>query len=183
MISTGFSLKDSEKRAWFFDKTFLLADTSIEVVLGMFFLSLSKSNWKFGAKKLTWRSYTATEIFFITKKVELINKHKFSEVVLDKNTNMLILHIAILEAPESTMSIHLLQSSLLAVLEQKEASLKIGRGYKEYINVFSPNLVMKLPENTGIIEHTSELVKAKKSLYRLIYTLSPVKLEIVKMYI
>ncbi len=42
---------------------------------------------------------------------------------------------------------------------------------------------MKLPENTGMIEHGIELVEGKQPRYGPIYTLSPVELETLKTYI
>ena len=43
MTTAGFSIQDKSGRARFFEIIFLLADTSVEVVLGMPFLALSKS--------------------------------------------------------------------------------------------------------------------------------------------
>lgn len=42
---------------------------------------------------------------------------------------------------------------------------------------------MELFENADIYEYTIELIKGKQLLYELIYTLSPVKLVTLKMYI
>ncbi len=42
---------------------------------------------------------------------------------------------------------------------------------------------MELPDNTRINEYAIELIDGKQSLYRLIYTLSPVELETLKTYI
>lgn len=39
MVSASFLFKDSLEKVQFFDKTFLLANTSLEVVLGMLFFS------------------------------------------------------------------------------------------------------------------------------------------------
>lgn len=88
----------------------------MEVVFEILFLILSNLNWKFDVKKLTWRSYTIAEALPTIKKLELINQRKFVEVILDKNANIFIVHVAIPEVPESTMSIHSLQTYLLAVL-------------------------------------------------------------------
>ncbi len=52
MTSARFSLQDSLGRVRFFEKIFLLADTSIEVVLGMPFLALSNADFQFGAEEL-----------------------------------------------------------------------------------------------------------------------------------
>ena len=44
MTIAGFSIQDGLGKIRFFEKTFLLADTSIDVVLGMTFLSLSNAD-------------------------------------------------------------------------------------------------------------------------------------------
>ncbi len=47
MASARFLIQDSLGRVRFFEETFLLADTNMEVVLGMLFLSLSNADIKF----------------------------------------------------------------------------------------------------------------------------------------
>ena len=42
---------------------------------------------------------------------------------------------------------------------------------------------MKLPKNTGINKHAIELQDDKQLLYKLIYSLGPMKLEFLKTYI
>ncbi len=42
---------------------------------------------------------------------------------------------------------------------------------------------MELPKNTGINENAIELIEGKQPHYRLIYSLGPVELEILKTYI
>ncbi len=54
MVLARFSLEDNLRRVRFFEETFLLADASIEVNLGILFLSLSNVDIKFAElKKLT----------------------------------------------------------------------------------------------------------------------------------
>ncbi len=54
MTSAKFSLQDSLGKVRFFEETFLLTDTSIEVVLGMPFLSLNNADVEFAEQgKLT----------------------------------------------------------------------------------------------------------------------------------
>ncbi len=45
MVSASFSLQDSLKRVIFFDLTFLLANTIMEVFLGMLFLALNNADF------------------------------------------------------------------------------------------------------------------------------------------
>lgn len=60
MTSAGFLLQHSLEKMQFFEETFLLTDTSMEVILEMSFLKLSNANIKFLARKLTWETYTIT---------------------------------------------------------------------------------------------------------------------------
>ncbi len=76
MVIAGFLIQDRLEKIWFFKETFLLANTSIEVILGMLFLTFLDINIWFVEKELTWRSYKTVEALLTTKKVELINKKK-----------------------------------------------------------------------------------------------------------
>ena len=53
IVSTSFLLQDSLKKVQFFEETFLLADTSMKMVLGMPFLSLSNADVEFAELKKT----------------------------------------------------------------------------------------------------------------------------------
>ncbi len=84
IASASFSLQDNLRRVRFFEETFLLADTSMEVVLEMPFLSFSNTDVKFmELEKLTWRSYTTANILPTTIWVELIDKKEFANAALD----------------------------------------------------------------------------------------------------
>ena len=53
MVIAGFQVEDKLGRARFFQESFLLAETSMEVVLRMPFFTLSNANIQFAEKKLT----------------------------------------------------------------------------------------------------------------------------------
>lgn len=53
MVIIGFQIYNKLKRARFFQETFLMVDTSMEMVLGMLFLTLSKVDIDFANIKLT----------------------------------------------------------------------------------------------------------------------------------
>ncbi len=112
MVSASFSLQDSLERVRFFEKTFLLADTSMEVVLGIPILALSNANFQFGAEKLTWRSYIAAEALPTISWVELIDKREFARVALDKNSETFVVYVSALEAT----TIHPSQVAQIAAL-------------------------------------------------------------------
>ena len=155
----------------------------MKVVLGMPFLALSNADIQFGAEKLTWRSYTVAEALPTARRVELIDKHEFAKAALGENSETFVVHVAALEAPEPAMSIHPSRAPLLAALQQDKAPTEIPSEYADYADVFSFDLAMELPENTGINEHAIELVEGKQPPYRPIYSLSPVELETLKTYI
>ncbi len=175
MAVAGCLLQDSRGKVRFIEETFLLADTSIEVVLGMPFLAFSNADIQFGAEELTWRLYTATEALPTARKVELIDKHEFAKAALDENSETFVVHIAALEAPEP--AVHPSRAPLLAALKQDKAPTEIPPEYADYADVFSADLAMELPENTGINKHAMELVEGKQPPYGPIYSLSPVELE------
>lgn len=53
IVLARFQVKDKFERARFFQETFLLANISMEIVLGMLFLTLSNVNIQFLKKELT----------------------------------------------------------------------------------------------------------------------------------
>ena len=55
--------------------------------------------------------------------------------------------------------------------------------YSDYSNVFSAENIAELPENTEINKHAIELKEGKQPLFGPIYSLGPVELEMLKIYI
>ena len=147
------------------------------------FLTLSNADIQFAAKELTWRSYTAAEALSTTKRVELIDKKEFAKAALDEESETFVMHVAALEAPLARMAIHLLREAHISALIQDEAPTKVPFEYENYADVFSFDLAMELPENTGINKHAIKHQDGKQPPYGLIYSLGPVELETLKTYI
>lgn len=106
---TEFLVIDKHRWIKFFKETFLLTDTSIEVVLGMpfFLLSYVDINFKGAIRGLTWRFYTTTKALPTNNQIQLINKRKLAKEVLDENSKTFMIYIAALKASEITeMAIH-----------------------------------------------------------------------------
>ena len=53
MVIADFQVEDKASRPWFFQETFLVADTKFKVILGMLFLKISNADMSFGEKTLT----------------------------------------------------------------------------------------------------------------------------------
>ena len=184
MIIAGFQIEDKRDRARFFQKSFLLANTSKEVVLKMLFLTFSNANIQFTKKELTWRSYTVAEALPNTKWVEFIDKKEFAKA-LDKESKTFVEHVAALEAlPKSAkMTVYLSQAAQIAALKQDKAPTKVLSKYANYADLFLIDLAIKLSENIGINKYVIKLEEGKQPLYGPIYSSGPVKLEILKIYI
>lgn len=100
MISIMFSLQNNLRKVWFFEKTFLLANTHIEVVLRISFLSFYNINIEFiELEKLTRQFYSIIEALSITNRVKLIDKWELLKVALDRNSRTFVICIAALKIP------------------------------------------------------------------------------------
>ncbi len=159
----------------------MLVNTSMEVVLRILFLALSNADIQFSAEELTWRTYTVAEALPITSWVEFIDKRKFAKAALNKNSKTFVIYVLALAVAES--SIHPFQTAQIAALLWNKVLTEIPVKYFDYADVFSSDLAMELPENTGINEYVIKLIDGKQSPYGPIYALSLVELETLKTYL
>lgn len=95
----------------------------------------------------------------IAWQVELIDKHKFGKTALDKTSETFVLYVRALKISPK-MTIHAFWAGLilqkiiqLAVLQYNKVSTKISPQNKDLADVFSFNLVNKLPKNIGPNKH------------------------------
>lgn len=110
MVIVRFSIQNMSGKIRFFDKTFWLADISIEMVLEIPFLILSNVNIQFDTKSFIWNSYIRFETWFTIKEIELINKHKFVKTALDKNSETFVIHVAVLDTFKLAIQIYFSQT-------------------------------------------------------------------------
>ncbi len=94
----------------------MLADTSVEVFLGMSFFSLRNAKFQFGAGKLIWRLYIAVEALHTTRQVELIDKKEFAKAAMEKNFEIFVVHVAALESQSTPLRQPKLHHKALASL-------------------------------------------------------------------
>ena len=180
MVIAGFQVIDKLGRARFFQETFLLADTTMEVVLGMPFLTLSNADIQFAEKELTWRTYTTEDALPTTRRVELIDKKEFAKAALDENIKAFVVHVSSVSS-RSKMTIHPVREAQIASLLAKEVT--VPAKYSDFADVYSKKSAEVLPECTGINKDAIELEDGKQPSYEPIYSLGPVELEILKTYI
>ena len=178
MVLADFQVEDKLERTRFFQETFLLANISIEVVLSMSFLTLSNANVQFVEKELTWRSYITAEALPTTKRIKLINKKKFAKAALDENSETFVIYVASFNL---VPRIHPDRKAKIAFLLTKE--VKILDKYSDFIDVFLEKKALVLPKRTKLNEYAINLEDDKQPLYGPIYSLGPVELETLKIYI
>ena len=135
----------------------------------------------FGEGTLTWRTYTTNEALPTTEQVQIVDPKEFVIAALDIDSETFVVHVAIREREE--MPVHSKRQAQVGALLFDEALTKIPAEYSDYSDVFSAENAAELPENTGMNEHAIKLEEGKQPPFRPIYSLGPVELETLKIYI
>ena len=180
MVIAAFYVIEKLDKIWFFQETFLLANTSMEVVLGIFFLTFSNANIKFAEKELTWRSYTAKEALLTTQRVKLIDKNEFAKAALDENIEAFMVYVSS-PSLKSKMTIHPARGAQIASLLAKKVTVLAK--YSDFANVFLEESAKMVSKCTGISKHAIELEDDKQPPYGPIYSVGPMELKTLKTYI
>lgn len=81
------------------------------------------------------------------------------------------------------MQVHLLYQAYIRLLLADETFIKVSSKYFDWVNIFAFDLMIELPNNTGINKYVIKLVEGKQPLYGPIYSLEPVALKTFKTYI
>ena len=64
----------------------------------MFFLTVNNADIEIDIKSFTWRSYSVVKVLSIVGWVELINKYKFVQTTLNKNSETFVMYVSALKA-------------------------------------------------------------------------------------
>ena len=146
----------------------------------MLFLTLSKADIWFAEQELVWRTYIAAEALPTTRRVEIIDKREFAVAALNVDNKTFIVYVAALVEP-MIMPIYLSHQAQVAALKSEESG--IPAKYSDFSNVFSSDSAAELPEHNKINDHPINLLDNKQLPYGPIYSLVPVELEMLKIYI
>ena len=97
-----------------------------------------------------------------TKRVELVGKKEFAAVVLDPEYEICVVHVGPVSSVASPsfppLNIHPFCKPQIAGLIAKKTPTKVPDKYSDSADVFSLNLMFKLPKHTGINNYIIELV-------------------------
>ena len=181
MVVAAFLKINKANQVRFFEETFLVANVSSEVVLGMLFLTLSDADVDFLSRELQWRTYTTKQALLTSRRIELVGKKEFAAAALNSEDETYVVHVASLSS--TPLNVHPSQRPQISGLIAEKALTKVLDKYADFANVFSLDLASKLSEHTGINKHAIELVDGQQLLYRPIYSLGPMELETLKAYI
>ena len=150
----------------------------MEVVLGMFFFIFGSVDIQFAEKELNWRTYTIKKAFPTTRQVEIIDRKEFAKATLHENVEAFVVHVSSLG---SKISLHSVREAQLAFLLTKEVTVPVE--YLDFADIFLEKSANVFPGRTGANEHAIELEDGKQLPSRPIYSLGPIELETLKIYI
>ena len=177
-------MEDKANQVRFFEETFLVANISPEVVLGMLFPTLSNADVDFLSQELRWRTYTTKKVLPTIRHVELVGKKEFTAATLDLKHETYVVYVASLSSAPlvASLDVYPLWRSHILGLIAKKAPTKVPVMYSDFADVFSPDLATKVPKHTKINTYAIDLEEDKQSPYGPIYSLGPIELEILKIY-
>ena len=98
MLVAVFSLVNKANRVNFFEETFLVANVSPKVVLGILFLTLSNADVDFSGRGLWCRTFITKKVLLTTRHVELMGKKKFVAAALDPEHETYVVYVASLSS-------------------------------------------------------------------------------------
>lgn len=88
----AFKIKKNLKNQTFW-KIFLLANSSIKIILEMLFLFFINANIEFTEKELIWKIYSIDEALLNIKQVQSNDSKIFVVIVLNFSKNTFIIHV------------------------------------------------------------------------------------------
>ena len=92
----------------------------------------------------------------------LIKRKEFIATTLDPEDEVFIFHIA---SVSFDSDLYLFCRVHIALLKADKTTTAIPSKYAIFADVFSKDLAAKLPEHTGIINYTIELIKGQQPTY------------------
>ena len=98
IVVVAFLVEDEVNQVRCFKKIFLVANVSLEVVLGISFLTLSSVDVDFSGQELRWRSYTTKKMLPTTRRVELMDKKEFAAAALDLKYEIYVIYVTSLSS-------------------------------------------------------------------------------------
>lgn len=93
VVIAFFSIENKKRRSHIFEEMFLLTNISMNIMLWMFFFTLSNIEIDFVGHHIYWRIYTIVKLVLTISQDELIEKKEFVAVVFDSKDEVFVIHI------------------------------------------------------------------------------------------
>lgn len=106
IVLASFQIKNKLGRTRFFQKSFLVTENNMAMILNMVFLTVNNADVLFVKQELIQKSYIPAKILSIIKRIKIIDKKEFAEVALDKNFKVVVVYVATQEALLVSIAIH-----------------------------------------------------------------------------
>lgn len=117
-----------------------MADTNVDIILGMSFETFSNSDIVFANRELTWRFYTIDETLSTTWRVEFIDKQEFTKAELDEDVETFLIYISSLSL--KLMTIYPAQEAQIVLLLIEK--ITVSAKYSDFGEVFLEESAAKL---------------------------------------
>lgn len=92
IVFNTFQVKNKLGKIQFFQKTILLLNTGVKIIIKILFLTFSYTNILFVEKKLTYRLYISAKALLTTKQMQIISYIKLAAAVQDLNKKVFVFH-------------------------------------------------------------------------------------------
>lgn len=116
-----------------------------------------------------------------------MGEKKFTTIALDLEHKIYIVYVGLVSfitlPSSSSLNIYPSHRPQISSLIAEKTFTKVPNKYIDFANVFTSNLTSELPEYTGINKHVIKLIDDQQSPYGPFYSLEPVELETLKVYI
>ena len=141
----------------------MVANISLKVVFGMFFLVLNSANVDFLKQKFQWKTYITRKTLSTTTYIKLVEKKELAAIILDPKYETFIVHIVSLTSsvPFTNLNINPFCRSQIVGLIAKKSLTKVSIEYANFINVFSSDSAFKFFKHIEINNHTIEIVNGQ----------------------
>ncbi len=157
MVST-FSILNKNNRERVFEKSFLLAEFKLDIILKIPFLTISNANIDFQVQNLQQKSYTTRNVLSTTRLIELIEKKKFVITALNPKHEAFVIYITAFKV-DLDDKMHPLKRAQIAYLKANKAFIEIPSKYTDFVDIFLSKLATKLPKYMEINDHFIKFVK------------------------
>lgn len=146
----------------------------------MLFLTFSNMKVNLNNRKLKQRFYTTVKALFTIEQIDLVDRKEFIPGALYLEDEILRAYVVSIAISDKIHSFHIAQ---IAISKMDETHTTIFSDYSQLTDVFSPELVAELLKYIVINNHIIDSINGKQLSYKLIHSLGPVELKILKTYI